>query len=68
MYSWFNIFVTRGGLGNCGHVSHSVHMLLYNDIVIGKYVYMIVESQLAAFRFFKYQGQVLATHSFNVQK
>ena len=38
-------------------------MLLYNDIVISKYVYMIVENQLAAFHFFKYQGQVLAKHS-----
>ena len=43
-------------------------MLLYNDIVIGKYIYMIVGSQLAAFCFLKYQGQVLAIHSFNVIK
>ena len=44
-------------------------MLLYNDIVIGKYLYyMIVESQLAAFCFLKYQGQVVAKHSFNVLK
>ena len=28
----------RGGSGNCGPVSHYVHMLLYNDIVIGKCV------------------------------
>ena len=40
-------------------------MLLYNHIVIGKYVHMIVESQLAAFRFLKYQGHVLAKHSFS---
>ena len=37
-------------------------------IAISKYVYMIVESQLAAFRFLKYQGQVAAKTVFNVLK
>ena len=58
----------RGGSGNCGQVSHSVHMLLYNHIDIGKYLHMANESQLAAFRFHKYQGQVWAKQSFIVVK
>ena len=60
--------IYRGGSGNCGHVLHSVHMLNYNHIVIGKDVDTIVESQLAAFRFLKYQGQALAKHSISVVK
>ena len=58
--------INRGGSCKCRHISHSVHMLLFNDIVICKYVYMTVESQLAAFRFLKYQGQVLDKHCFNM--
>ena len=27
----------KAGSGNCGHVSYSVHMLLYNHSIIGKY-------------------------------
>ena len=51
--------MNRGGArvvrGNCGYISHSVHVLLYNDIYW--YLYMIVGSQLAAIRFLQYQGQ-----------
>ena len=41
MFSLLN----REGSANCVHILHSVHMLLYIHIVIGKCVHMIVESQ-----------------------
>ena len=44
-----DFFLYWGGSGNCGHLSHSVHMLLYNHIVVGKYVHMIDEINLLLF-------------------
>ena len=43
-------------------------MLNYNHIVIDKDVDMTAESQMTAFRFFKYQSQALAKHSISVVK